>query len=72
MAPFVRVTLEFPGQREPAPLFRRNRAHAENLIRTHGDAVFLAFAAIAIDHRPEDSGFLRALCCRVAHWLVMF
>src|SRR5258708_7536357 len=71
LMPFVRVALEFPDQRETAPLFGCNGAHAEYLIRAHGDAVFLALAAVAIDHRPEDSGFLRALCCRVAHWLVM-
>ena len=65
--PFVRVAFEFPDQRKTAPLFGRNGAHAENLVRTHGDAVFLAFAAIAVDHRPEDSGFLRALCYRVIH-----
>ena len=68
--PFVRVALEFPDQRKTAPLFGRNGAHAENLVRTHGDAVFLAFAAIAVDHRPEDPGFLRTLCCRVIHGFV--
>jgi len=67
LMPFVRVALEFPDQRKTAPLFGRNGAHAENLVRTHGDAVFLAFAAIAVDHWPELSGFLRTLWSRFTH-----
>ena len=68
--PFVRVAPQCPDQRETAPLFWRNGAHAENLIRTYSDAVLPAFAAVAVDHRPEDSCFLRALCRRVIHGFV--
>jgi len=69
LMPFVRVALEFAEQPETAPQLGWNNTHAENLIWTYGDAVFLAFAAVAVDHRPKDAGFLQTLCYWVIHGL---
>ena len=40
---------------------RRQHADAKHFVRTHADAVFLAFAAIAIDHRHDFAGFVLAV-----------
>jgi hypothetical protein len=62
LLPAVGEPLEFSTQAQAATHLRRNGCHGENIEWTGCDALFLAFTAIPVDDRPDNTGGLFAIC----------
>ena len=69
LMPLMHEAFHFPSERQATPVFPRNGAHAEDLIRANGYTSFLALAAVSINHRFEDPRFCAAFCVVVIHLL---
>ena len=61
LLPTVREALEPSTQAERPPHLGCNRGYREDVVRTYGDALFLAFTAIPVDDRPHSARRLFAV-----------
>jgi hypothetical protein len=68
LVPSMHEAFHFARQRQPASVFPRDGAHAEDLIRANGYASFFALAAVAVYFRFEDPCFRAALRIIVTHY----
>src|SRR5262245_11141884 len=61
LLPAMRKTLQAAHQADPGPLGRQQPADLEYVVGADPDAILLALAALAVDHRRNHAGRLAAV-----------